>query len=145
MTTIVGSIRTLRLYVQFPPHLFAHWDERAHAFVAQEEWRPDEEGDVNRKQRVAEQRIAGTELAGDCAPQVSGQQDRAKDRSAWDEICDQAKQLDDPDDEHCALRISELNGRLYRDRQPQQFHDQIKQQKENDQSSDDACGPELAG
>ena len=49
------------------------------------------------------------------------------------------------DHEHRALRVSKLNVCPHGDRQPQQFHDQIKQQKENDQSGDDACGPELAG
>src|SRR5215208_3205112 len=79
------------------------WNEGPEPVLSQEEASPDQRADIEREQRVGEERIAHPKLSRHRPAEIAGQQDRTQDRSSGGGVRDHADQQDDPDQRHGTL------------------------------------------
>ena len=68
-------------------------------------------------------------MSGDRASEIACQQDSAENRGARNQIQNSAGEQNEPEWNKDALRISELNGRLYDKFRLNQFHHAIEEKK----------------
>src|ERR1700730_952637 len=123
--------------------LTAQWNECVQSLFAQVKSTPHQDREVNRKERVGEERIANAHVRGDGTAEITSQQDRAENGRAWNYIEDDANQHDDPERENNALGISELNRCFHDKLRLHQFHDAVHKQEQHGQRAHDATGPKF--
>jgi hypothetical protein len=99
--------------VIFAGQLISQWNECTQSHFAQVKSAPQQHRDVDREERVREERIANAYVRGDGTAQITGQQNRAENGRTWNYIEDHANQQDDAEAENNALGISELNRCLH--------------------------------
>jgi hypothetical protein len=117
-------------------------NEGAQPFVAQVESAPNQHGEIDREQNVAEERTSHAHMRGDSAAKIAGQQNRAENGRARNHIEDGAREKDDAKAEKDAFGISELNCSLDDRRGFHQFPDSVHDQEQRRQGAHDASGPE---
>jgi hypothetical protein len=78
---------------------------------------------------MGEEGIADAHVGGDSAAEITGQQDRAKNRGLRDDVEERTDQQHDPDRDDNLLGISELNASLHRNRRRANKGDLRKQQR----------------
>src|SRR5437763_16487912 len=79
--------------------------------VPQHEPAPDDDGHVNREQRVRPERVAGSHMRGDGAPEISGEQDRPEQRRPRNEVHGDADREHEANPEYGVGGGAELGGR----------------------------------
>src|SRR5581483_3914598 len=89
---------------------FLSFQRGAKARIAQGEPGPQERRDVDGRENVAEERVANPDVCCNCAAEVSGPEDRAKDRRPRNEKQGEADELDDAEGEDDARRVADLRG-----------------------------------
>src|SRR6266511_4516732 len=97
----------------FSCSLTAEWEQLAQPLLANVQRTPQQRGDVDREERVAEQRSADAQLTGHRAAEVSCQEQRAQDRRPRHEVEHDACELDDANPENRLGRVTELGGSLH--------------------------------
>src|SRR6266851_6169881 len=103
----------------------------AKLLIAQPKPKPEKSPDVDGKQRVAEERVSDANVGGDGAAQVASPQDRPQHRGAWNQVQDQASELDDAQREDHAFRVTHLFCPLHRHRVPERLHRCVPQQEQD--------------
>jgi hypothetical protein len=125
------------------PGCFTKWNERSKPLIAQVKSTPDEQAYINRKERMAEPRIADANVAGNRAAQISSEQDCPKYRRAGNQIESDAAQQKDANvggELHGLSQFAEsLYGRC--GQWPDEFEACIHQQEQHDKAADDPSGP----
>ena len=100
--------------------------QRAQARLPQVQPAPEHRGHVDRKQRVAQERVADADVRGDRAAEVSRHDDGAEHGRLRHEIEHQADQLDCADHGDGVLRVAERHRAFHGRCQPQQLHDRVE-------------------
>jgi len=103
---------------------------------------PNQRGDIDREERVGEERMTDPHVGGDGAAEIACQHDRSENRGARNHIENDADKQDDPEAENNALRISKLNGCLHDWCRLNQFHDPVHEKEQRSQGAHDPSGPE---
>src|SRR5262245_50970395 len=91
---------------------------------------------------MAEERTSNPHMRGHCAAEIAGQQYRAKNGGARNDIKDGASEQNNPKTENDTFGISELKCSFHDRRGFHQFGNSIHQQKQRGQATHDTCGPE---
>src|SRR6059058_6662062 len=92
----------------------SHRKDAAEPLVAQPKPSPEERRDVDREERMAEERVSDPHVGCDGSAQVASPQHGPEDRGARDEVDDETRKLEYPEPEDDARRVAELSGRFQR-------------------------------
>src|ERR1700736_6590288 len=88
-------------------------EQGTNARIAQVQSAPEQRGDVDREERVREERVVEAELGRDRAAEVAGPQDGAEWSGARDDVQDQAHESDRTDDRQVMRLVPEFRGALH--------------------------------
>src|SRR5437016_5473831 len=125
-----------------PPSLGAQRNECPQPVLAEVQPSPDQQSDIDRKQRGGKEWTADAHLGCDCAAEITGQQDRAENGGAWNQVRHHAKELEDSETESEAHGIPELSECIDYGSDLQHVYDAVEEQEQRGQSAHDASHPE---